>query len=113
MMASAVATAGADPIAGEDHTVIAPVIITNVPGTLRANPTRVVIRPFMLAEDLPSLAAPDSSRTQRIANRILHLGEVSLEFEWKGVLNDLYGRHRDFKTVRTRHRRSRARSPRQ
>lgn len=110
-MANAVAPAGADPIAGEDHPVVATVIITRVSVTLRANPTRVLIWPFMRAGYLPPFASPNGSRGQRIANRILDLGEMDLEFEWKRVLDDLNGSHRDFKTVRTRHRRPPARRP--
>ena len=48
-------------------------IMTHHPITLRADPSRVVIRPFVPADDPPALIAKRSPRAQRIADRVLAL----------------------------------------
>ena len=55
--------------------------ITHHPITLRADPSRVVIRPFVPADDPPALVAKGRPRAQRIADRVLALDDAALKAE--------------------------------
>ena len=74
-------------------------IMTHHPITLRADPSRVVIRPFVPADDPPALVAKDSPRAQRIADRVLALGDAGLQAELESVTAKLADRHRDVEHV--------------
>lgn len=74
-------------------------IVTHLPLTLRSDPSRVVIRPFMPADDPSAFASPDCSRVQRIANRVLALDEADAAAEWGRVSAGLKDRHREIETV--------------
>ena len=77
-------------------------LITHLDITLRADPARVVIRPFVPADDDPALATTGPSRSQRIADRILSLDDAALAAETSRVLSDLSERHRDVGKILSR-----------
>jgi len=66
---------------------------------LEPDATRVVIRPFVPAEDEPEFATAGCTRAQRIANRILALDPAAVAKELDGVVADLSDHHRDVKQV--------------
>lgn len=74
-------------------------LVTHLPLTLRPDPSRVVIRPFMPADDPPSFTSANCSRVQRIANRVLSLDEATAATEWATVSAGLKDRHREIETV--------------
>ena len=71
-------------------------IITYLPIILRPDPARVVIRPFVPADD-PS--PRDRPRAQRIADRVLALDKAQLRIELEHVMAGLSERHRDLEEV--------------
>lgn len=73
--------------------------ITHLTTILRADPTRVVIRPFLPAEDPLALGCSVGSRSQRIADRIQRLAPAELEEELLRVLASLSDRHRAVEDV--------------
>ena len=70
-------------------------LITHLKIALHADPSRVVIRPFVPADDDPVLGSSGPSRSQRIADRILGLDDAALAAETTRVVSDLSERHRD------------------
>ncbi len=72
-----------------------PKLITHLDIALRADPTRVVIRPFVPADDDPVAGSSGPTRSQRIADRILGLDEKALATETTRVVTDLSERHRN------------------
>jgi predicted GH43/DUF377 family glycosyl hydrolase len=70
------------------------VIVNHLPVQLRADPARVVIRPFVPADD-PKMACDDVTRSQRLANRVLALGDIELRGEATRVIASLADRHRN------------------
>jgi predicted GH43/DUF377 family glycosyl hydrolase len=70
--------------------------IVHLPIVLRPDPARVVIRPFIPADD-PS--PRDRPRAQRIADRVLALGTDMLAVELDRVTTGLSARHRDVQAV--------------
>ncbi len=72
-----------------------PKLITHLDIALHADPARVVIRPFVPADDDPDPGSSGPTRSQRIANRILGLDEPALAAETTRVVSDLSERHRD------------------
>ena len=76
-----------------------PKLITHLPITLVADPTRVVIRPFVPADDDPATGSNGPTRSQRIANRILALDASPLAAETLRVVSDLSERHRDVEKI--------------
>lgn len=74
-------------------------IMTHVPILLRPDPSRVVIKPFVPAEDLLGIVTKDCPRAQRIADRVLALSEVDFACELARVLASLSGRYRDVETI--------------
>ena len=70
-------------------------LMTHLPILLRPDPARVVIRPFVPAEDSPSFASNDRPRAQRIADRVLALDDDGLRAELARVSASLKERHRD------------------
>lgn len=69
--------------------------VTHLPILLRPDPSRVVIKPFVPAEDPPGYIIKDRPRAQRIADRILALDAVSLAEELNRVTESLASRYRD------------------
>ena len=76
-----------------------PKLITHLTITLVADPTRVVIRPFVPADDDPATGSNGPTRSQRIANRILALDASPLAAETLRVVSDLSERHRDVEKI--------------
>ena len=74
-------------------------IALRLPILLKPDPSRVVIRPFIPAEDPPSTASKDRPRAQRIADRILALNDADLSIELERVSASLKERHRDVELV--------------
>lgn len=70
-------------------------IMTHLPIMLRPDPARVVIKPFVPAEDPPGYVIKDRPRAQRIADRVLALDAVSLAQELHRVTESLASRYRD------------------
>ena len=70
-------------------------LMTHLPILLKPDPTRVVIRPFMPSEDDAEFATAQCTRAQRIADRVLALGEAEAEEELHGILSSLSQHHRD------------------
>jgi predicted GH43/DUF377 family glycosyl hydrolase len=66
---------------------------------LRPDPTRVVIRPFMPADDQRPYADPDRSRAQRIADRVLKFGKSQVDDQLLRVTESLSQHHRDVPCV--------------
>lgn len=66
---------------------------------LRPDPSRVVIRPFVPADDPPALPPKRGPRAQRIADRVLALGDAGLQAELDTVTAKLADRHRDVEHV--------------
>lgn len=79
-----------------------PKLITHLDIALHADPARVVIRPFVPADDDPDPGSSGPTRSQRIANRILGLDESALAAETTRVVSDLSERHRDVGKLLTR-----------
>jgi predicted GH43/DUF377 family glycosyl hydrolase len=66
---------------------------------LRPDPARVVIRPFIPAEDPPAFAAGHAPRAQRVADRVLALGDAEMHAELARVIASLTERHHDIEHV--------------
>ena len=87
---------------------------------LRPEPSRVVLRPFVPAEN-GGVPPQNRSRVERILDRLLSLTEADLDHELDRVLSSLTGRHREVEHVLQRrfydivdpHRNGRAISPKQ
>ena len=79
-----------------------PKLITHLPIALRADPTRVVIRPFFPADDDPANGSNGPTRSQRIADRILGLDDTDLAAETTRVVSDLSDRHANIEKILTR-----------
>ena len=60
-------------------------LMTHLPILLKPDPTRVVIRPFIPSEDDAEFATAQCTRAQRIADRVLALGEAEAEEELHGI----------------------------
>ncbi len=78
-------------------------LVTHLPIVLRPDPSRVVIRPFMPADDLPAFADPKATRVQRIADEVTSIDSATLEREWTRVSVGLADRHREINRVVLRH----------
>jgi len=74
-------------------------LITHLPIELRADPSRVVIRPFVPADDPVLLPLRPRPRAQRIVDRVLALDDAALEAEFDHVSANLADRHRDVQQV--------------
>jgi predicted GH43/DUF377 family glycosyl hydrolase len=77
-------------------------LITHLKIALHADPARVVIRPFIPADDDPAPGSTGPTRSQRIANRILGLDNTDLAAETARIVSDLSERHRDVGKILTR-----------
>jgi predicted GH43/DUF377 family glycosyl hydrolase len=73
--------------------------VTHLEIALRPDPERVVIRPFVPADDDPEFASPEGVRAQRIANRVLGLTPEETDAEYHRIFADLNSRHRDVDSV--------------
>jgi predicted GH43/DUF377 family glycosyl hydrolase len=74
-------------------------VMTYLPVLLRPDPSRVVIRPFIPAETPMGNSAKARPRAQRIADRVLALGEAEMQTELARVTASLTERHHDIKHV--------------
>ena len=74
-------------------------IVSHLPLLLKPDSTRVVIRPFMPAEDEEEFATPGCPRAQRIADRVLALAPASVAEELHGIVASLSEHHRDVERV--------------
>ena len=74
-------------------------LITHVPIQLRADPSRVVIRPFVPADDPVGLPSRPRPRAQRIVDRVLALDDTAIQAELDYVSASLADRHRDVEHV--------------
>lgn len=74
-------------------------LMTKLPILLRPDPARVVIKPFLPAEDAPLSGANSQSRAQRIADRVTALAAADLTSELARVLASLADRYRDVETI--------------
>lgn len=72
--------------------------MTSLGPLLKPQPERVVLRPFVPAENGDG-AVHERPRVGRILDRVLGLGEADLKRELRGVLANLNGRHRDVERV--------------
>ena len=84
-----------DPLASASATAVED-IVTHLPMILRPDPARVVIRPFVPADDP---APRDRPRAQRIADRVLALNTTELGIELDRITNSLSERHHDLENV--------------
>jgi predicted GH43/DUF377 family glycosyl hydrolase len=66
---------------------------------LRPEPARVVLRPFVPAENGKSTDATGPARVEQILDRVLALSEAELKEELERVLKSLAGRHRNVEQV--------------
>ncbi|WP_029625580.1 glycoside hydrolase family 130 protein [Sphingomonas sp. PAMC 26605] len=73
-----------------------------LPSSLRPDPSSVVIRPFIPADDQPPFVCPTRSRAQRIAERILGLDAVAAKEELAAFTAKLSKHHRDVSEVLSR-----------
>ena len=73
--------------------------MTHLPIQLRADPSRVVIRPFVPADDPAAFPSRPRPRAQRIADRVLALVDADLRVELNQVCANLADRHRDVRQV--------------
>lgn len=69
--------------------------VTHLPLELRPNPSRVVIRPFVPADDQEPFICPSQSRAQRIAERVLGLEKDAVTDQVAGIIGSLEEHHRD------------------
>lgn len=73
----------------------APVPVNHLPIQLRADPSRVVIQPFIPADEPLPPGSSQLSRAQCLANRVLELAPTDLDEELARVMSSLSDRHRD------------------
>jgi predicted GH43/DUF377 family glycosyl hydrolase len=74
-------------------------IMTHLQVLLRPDPSRVVIRPFIPAESALAGGTNAHSRAQRIADRVLALGEDEMQTKLARVTASLTERHHDIEHV--------------
>ena len=73
--------------------------LNHLPIQLRADPARVVIQPFVPADDPPPADSPERTRAQRLADRVLDLDEAEVREELARVVASLSDRHRGIEDV--------------
>jgi len=83
-------------------TVIDDDIMTKLPVMLHPDPARVVIRPFVPAEDPPGYVRKDRPRAQRIADRVLAMSEAEFKTELARIIASINDRYRDVETILAR-----------
>lgn len=74
-------------------------LVTHLPVVLRPDPSRVVIRPFMPADDQAPFISATQTRAQRIAERVLGLDKSDVHCELKHFTDSLERHHRDVPKV--------------
>lgn len=79
--------------------MVSEVPVNHLPIQLRADPSRVVIRPFVPADDPLPPGSSGCTRAQSLADRVLRLGQAELLEELARVLASLSDRHRDIEAV--------------
>lgn len=80
-------------------TMASNVSVNPLPIQLRADPARVVIRPFIPADEPLPAGSTDLTRAQSLANRVLDLTEAELADELARVIASLSDRHRGIEEV--------------
>lgn len=75
------------------------VFVNHLPIQLRADPARVVIRPFIPADEPQPPGSIEPTRAQCLADRVLNLSEVELRDELERVIGSLSDRHRNIGEV--------------
>ena len=93
------ARSAARPTAAAASAMTDPAFVTHIPVALRSDPTRVVIRPFMPADDQPPFIDPDRSRAQRVTDRVLGIGTPDVGPQLRRVTDSLSCHHRDVPKV--------------
>ncbi|WP_199084369.1 glycoside hydrolase family 130 protein [Bosea sp. ASV33] len=73
--------------------------LTHLPVTLRPDPSRVVIRPFIPADDQEPFISPNQSRAQRITDRVLGLDKADVHCGLTHFTESLEKHHRDVPQV--------------
>ena len=76
-----------------------PVPVTHLPIQLHADPARVVIRPFVPADEPLPAGSTGLTRAQCLADRVLALGPTELRDELARVIATLSDRHRNVEDV--------------
>ena len=73
-------------------------IMTHSPVTIHPDPSRTVIRPFVVSDPtgFDHQAVP---RVERIADRVLAMHQDTVDFELNRVMTDIGSRHHDFEEV--------------
>ena len=74
-------------------------LMTHLPILLRADPSRVVIRPFVPADDPAAFPSRPRPRAQRIVDRVLTLDDAGLRAELDQVSANLADRQRDVQHI--------------
>ena len=77
----------------------APLPVNHLPIQLCAIPSRMVIRPFVPADEPLPAGSTACTRAQCLANRVLDLGEPELREELARVVASLSDRHRGIEDV--------------
>jgi predicted GH43/DUF377 family glycosyl hydrolase len=78
---------------------IPPLSVNHLPIQLRADPSRVVIRPFVPADEPLPPGSTQTTRAQCLADRVLGLSEIELQVELVRVVAGLSERHRNIEDV--------------
>lgn len=73
--------------------------VNHLPIQLLADPARVVIRPFVPADDPLPAGSTKPTRAQCLADRVLDLSEAELREELARVIASLSDRHRNIEEV--------------
>lgn len=79
--------------------IVSSLPVIHLPIQLRADPSRVVIRPFVPADEPLPPCSTEKSRAQCLADRVLALSERDLRSELARVIASLSDRHRDIEEV--------------
>ncbi|MCW3837310.1 glycoside hydrolase family 130 protein [Sphingomonas canadensis] len=72
-----------------------PAFVTRLSLQLHPDPARVVIRPYVPADDPPEFSTQPHSRAQRIADRVLTLEGAALEDEFTRLMAEFATRHQN------------------
>lgn len=74
-------------------------LLTHLPVRLLPDPSRVVIRPFIPADDQAPFVSPNQSRAQRITERVLGLDKADVQRGLTHFTRSLEKHHRDVPQV--------------
>ena len=76
-----------------------PVPVNHLPVQLRADPARVVIRPFFPADEPQPADSTRTTRAQGLANRVMGMNQADLAADIAQVIGSISERHRQIETV--------------